>query len=294
MWLVFAAAFGAMLFWGCSYVWSTVVFEYWNPIIVIFFRSLFSSVLLFSMLKLMGKSAKIDKKDYKEIFIIALFSPALYFLFESFGLLHSSPTISAGIVALIPVFISIMAFFVLNERLRAWNIVGIFLSFGGVWIMLINKEMVFEAKWYGILFLFLAVGSAVCYALYIRRLSLKYNPFVIVAWQNVIGAFLFLPFFLLFGFRQLITTSITAELVSSFLMLLVFASALAFPFHTFVISKIGVSRASVFTNLIPVVTTIVSYFVLKEMLSVNKIVGVVTVVGGVFLSQINRTKLNNT
>jgi len=294
MWLVYAAALGAMLFWGCSYVWSTIVFDYWNPIIVIFFRSLFSSALLFLIIRLSGKSAKIDKKDRKNLFILVLFSPALYFLFESFGLLYSSPTISAGIVALIPVFISIMAFFVLKEHLKKWNIVGIIISFGGVWMMLINKEMVFDAQWYGIVFLFLAVGSAVCYSIYIRRLSLKYNPFVIVAWQNLIGAILFLPFFTIFGFRQLATTPITMELITSFLMLLVFASTLAFPFHTFVISKIGVSRASVFTNLIPVITAAVSFFILNEMFSVYKIAGIIMVVGGVFLSQIGRIKLNNT
>ncbi|MCL2041183.1 MAG: DMT family transporter [Bacteroidales bacterium] len=293
IWLVYAAALCAMLFWGCSYVWSTIVFEYWNPVIVIFFRSLFSSALLFLMLRLLGKSAKIEKKDRKRIFILAMFNPALYFLFESFGLLHSSPTISAGIVALIPVFISIMAFFVLNERLWGWNIAGIVLSFSGVWMMLINKEMAFEAKWYGIVFLFLAVASAVCYSAFIRRLSLKYNPFVIVAWQNLIGALLFLPFFLLFGVKQLATTPITTELVASFLLLLIFASALAFPFHTFVISRIGVSRASIFSNLIPVITAIVSFFMLKEPFSVYKITGILVVVGGVFLSQIGRIKLNN-
>jgi len=288
---VYAAALCAMLFWGCSYVWSTIVFGYWNPVIVIFFRSLFSSTLLFLMLKLLRKSVKIDKKDYKMLFALAMFNPALYFLFESFGLLHSSPTVSAGIVALIPVFISIMAFFVLNERLRMWNMVGIALSFGGIWMMLINKDMAFEAKWYGIVFLFLAVASAVCYAAFIRRLSLKYNPFVIVAWQNLIGSTLFLPFFLLFGLRQLMTTPITMELVQSFLLLLIFASSLAFPFHTFVISKIGVSRASIFSNLIPVVTAIVSFFILGEMFSVYKITGIFVVVGGVFLSQIGQIKL---
>ena len=290
---VYAAALGAMLFWGCSYVWSTIVFEYWNPFIVAFFRAFFSSLLLFLMLKLLGKSAKIAKEDYRTLFILSLFNPSLYFLFENFGLLHSSPTISAGIVALIPVFISIMAFFVLQERLRVWNIVGIALSFGGVWMMLINNDMVFEAKWYGVVCLFLAVAMAVCYAVFIRRLSLKYNPFVIVAWQNLVGSIFFLPLFLIFGLHQLATTPITMTLVKSFLMLLIFASTLAFPFHTFVISKIGVSRASIFSNLIPVITAVVSFFILKETFSTYKIAGIFVVVGGVFLSQIGNIKLNN-
>ncbi|MCL2512104.1 MAG: DMT family transporter, partial [Bacteroidales bacterium] len=173
------------------------------------------------------------------------------------------------------------------------NVAGIVLSFSGIWLMLINKEMTFEATWYGILFLFLAVASAVCYAAFIRPISLKYNPFVIVAWQNLIGSVLFLPLFLMFGLRQLVSTPITSELITSFLLLLIFASTLAFPFHTFVIRRLGVSRASIFSNLIPVITAVVSFFVLKEMFTVNKIAGILMVVGGVFLSQIGNIKLNN-
>jgi drug/metabolite transporter (DMT)-like permease len=292
MWTVYAAACGAMLFWGCSYVWSTIVFDYWNPFIVTFFRAFFSSLLLFLMVKLLGKSAKIEKKDYKTLFILSLFNPVLYFLFENFGLLHTSPTISSGIVATIPIFNSIMAFFVLQERLRAWNIIGIALSFSGIWLMLINKEMTFEAQWYGVVFLFLAVAAAVCYSAFIRPMSIKYNPFVIVAWQNLIGSLLFLPLFLIFGLRQFISTPITMTLVKSFLLLVVFASTLAFPLHTFVISKLGVSRASMFSNLIPVITAVVSFFILREMFTVNKIAGICMVVGGVFLSQIGNIKLN--
>ena len=291
-WLVYGAALGAMLFWGCSYVWSTIVFQYWDPVTVTFFRFLFSFPLLFAFLRLTGRSAKIEKEDYKTLFLISLFNPSLYLLFENFGLLNSSPAVSAGIIASIPVFISIMAFFVLNERLRIWNIFGIILSFVGIWMMLINKEMKFEAKWYGIVCLFLAVGTAVYYAAFIRKISLKYNPFVIVAWQNIIGAIFFLPFFLIFGVRQLSSTPITMELVKSFLMLLIFASSLAFPFYLFVVSKIGVSRASIFSNLIPVITAIVSFFVLGEIFSIYKIIGILIVVGGVFLSQIGTIKLN--
>jgi drug/metabolite transporter (DMT)-like permease len=274
-------------------VWSTIVFKYWDPIIVTFFRALFSSLILFAFLKLIGRSTKIEKKDRKTLFILSLFNPSLYFLFENFGLLNSSPTISAGIVALIPVFISIMAFFALNERLRAWNIVGIVLSFIGICVMLINKEMEFEAKWHGIVCLFLAVAAAVCYSAFVRKISLKYNPFVIVAWQNLIGSFFFLPFFLFFGLRELVSTPITMELVQYFLLLLIFASSLAFPLYTYVISKLGVSRASIFSNLIPVITAVVSFFLLREVFSGYKIAGIFMVVGGVFLSQIGNIKLNS-
>jgi drug/metabolite transporter (DMT)-like permease len=286
--LAFVAACFAMIFWGCSYVWSSIVFTYWNPIITITLRSFFAAILLFAGLKISKKSVKIASSDYKTLFLLALLNPFLYFIFESYGLKYSSPVTSAGIIALIPVFTGMMAFFALREKLNVLNISGIILSFCGVWLLLYTKNMNFGATWYGVLFLFLAVASSVVYAAFIQKIAIKYNPFTVIAWQNLIGSLLFLPIALVFGAKQLMTTAVTVELITSFLLLLIFASVLAFPFYTFAIKSLGVSRASVFSNLIPVVTIVVSFFMLHESITFYKAGGTALVILGVFLAQTNK------
>ncbi|MDR0364757.1 MAG: DMT family transporter [Bacteroidales bacterium] len=292
-WLVYSAAICAMLFWGGSYVWSTIVFGYWGPITTIFLRSILTAVMLFIALKLIRKLDKIERKDYKNLFILALFSPFLYFLGESFGLKYSSPTISAAFIALIPIFTTLTASVKLKEKLPKINILGMMVSFFGIILMMVDGNMEFTSKWYGIACLMLAVASSAVYSIFIRRMSVKYNPFTIIAWQDLGGALLFLPLFLIFEWNTFITAEPTKELIFSFLMLLIFSSMLAFPFYTFTIREIGVSRAAIFANLIPVVAAFVSFFVLKEHFDVNKIAGVILVVGGVFLSQIGKAKLDN-
>ncbi|MDL2254658.1 DMT family transporter [Bacteroidales bacterium OttesenSCG-928-J16] len=291
-WLVYSAAVAAMLFWGGSYVWSTIVFDYWGPITTIFLRTTLTAVLLFSILKIIGKSIKIERKDYPKLFILALFNPFLYFLGESFGLKYSSPTISAAFIALIPIFTTLAASIKLKERLPKINLLGMTVSFIGIILMILDKNMEFTAEWYGIACLILAVLASVGYSMLIRGMSVKYNPFTIIAWQDMFGAMLFLPLFLIFEWNTFVSAEITKELIASFLMLLIFSSMLAFPFHTFAIREIGVSRASIFANLIPVVTAITSFIILREYFDTNKIAGIILVISGVFLSQIGKAKLN--
>jgi drug/metabolite transporter (DMT)-like permease len=51
------------------------------------------------------------------------------------------------------------------------------------------------------------------------------------------------------------------------------------------VAKLGMVKANIFTNLIPVFTAIFSYFVLFEVLNIQKISGIIFVVMGIVVSQ---------
>ena len=70
----------------------------------------------------------------------------------------------------------------------------------------------------------------------------------------------------------------------------VFFSSVAYALWAFTFSKLGASRANVYSNLIPVFTAIFSYFIIHEALTVNKIVGILVVVVGLVLSQMKTKK----
>ena len=65
----------------------------------------------------------------------------------------------------------------------------------------------------------------------------------------------------------------------------VFCSAVAYALWAFAYSKLGASRANVYSNLIPVFTAIFSYLLAMEEMTVFKIIGIVVVVVGLVLSQ---------
>jgi len=281
----------SMVFWGMSFVWSTIVFRYLEPITTVFFRLIISAGILFAGLKLFGKLEKVKREHYKMFLISALFNPFLYFLGENFGLKNSSATISAVIIATIPVFSPIAAYFFLKERLSLVNVIGLIVSFIGVLVMLVNKDLTLNAAPLGLMCLGFAVIAAIIYSMLLKRLAFHYNAFTVIANQNLIGSFLFLPLFLIFEANKLSSVTFNASWVSSLLMLSVFASSLAFVFFAIGTREIGVSKTSIFSNLIPAITAIGSYFLLNEAFSVQKGAGILMVICGLSISQLNKKQV---
>jgi drug/metabolite transporter (DMT)-like permease len=280
----------AVIFWGMSYVWTTIAFKYYHPISIIFLRLVISSALLVAYTFLSGKAEKINKEDRWLLLISALFNPFLYFLFENYGLMNSTPTISAVIIATIPVFVSIVGYFLLKENLSLINIIGIIVSFLGIGIMLVNPDFSLNSSWAGIIFLSGAVIMAVIYTVLLKRLAHKYSALTIITCQNMIGVVYFLPLFLFFDYKYFITVRPNFELIYSLLSLAVFASTLAFIFYIMSVRQIGVSRTSVFGNLMPVVTAIFSAIFISEIFTPTKITGMAVVIVGVMVAQVRRRR----
>jgi drug/metabolite transporter (DMT)-like permease len=278
----------SMVFWGMSFVWTSIVFKYYHPITTIFLRLVISSILLCIFIFVSGKFEKLKKEDRGLLFISALLNPFLYFLGENFGLKNSSPTISAVIIATIPVFTPLVAFFTLKERLAWLNIAGIIISFVGIGVMLINPDLSLNATPVGVICLLGAVASAVAYSVFLKRLTSKHSALMIITYQNVIGTLYFLPLFFIFDFNHFITVRPNTELVSSLFQLSFFASSVAFIFYTMTVKEIGVSRANVFSNLIPIFTAVFSAIFISEIFTITKITGMAIVIGGVMVAQVRK------
>ncbi len=277
-----------MLFWGLSFIWSAQLLQYYQPITIIFVRLVISAGLLHLFISLTGLRQKILRSDFKLILLSALFNPFLYFLCENYGLKFSTPTLAAVIIATIPVFSPIVAWFTFRERLTGMNLAGIAISFSGILIMLLNRDFQIVSDPRGLLFLFGAVFSALFYSVVLKRLTIRYSALTLVSSQNLIGIFLFLPFFLFMEADQALTVPITGSIVTSFLLLAVLASSAAFVFFAHSVKLIGISKSNIFSNLIPVFTAFFSFLLIQEEFTLRKIAGIAIVITGVYLSERSR------
>ncbi len=280
----------AMVFWGLSFIWSSYLLKFYEPVTIIFIRLILSASFLFLILRLFFPAEHVARKDLKLILLSSLFNPFLYFLGENYGLKYSTPTISAVIIATIPVFSPVVAYLTFREKLSRLNFVGIAVSFAGIVIMLITKDFTLAADIRGIIFLFGAVLAALFYSVMLKKLTGKYSALLLIAWQNFLGIFLFLPFFLIFEYDSVIHTMPTAGIVGSFLLLSILASSVAFVFFAHSVKLLGISKANIYSNLIPVFTAFFSWILLSESITIRKILGILLVVGGVYLSERTRKR----
>ncbi|MCG8411139.1 MAG: DMT family transporter [Bacteroidales bacterium] len=281
----------AMTFWSYTFIWYKMVYNFYDPITVVFFRLIISSIFLFALMLPMKKIKRIQKGDLKYFILVSMFNPFFYFLGESYGVKFSSSTVAAVITATIPLFTLFTSAYFLNERITRMNIVGIILSILGVTLVIFNKSEKIETSGFGVMMLSFAVASAIGYTLTLKKLTTKYNPITIVTYHNFIGIFLFAPLFFIVDFPEFKVNGFSNEAWIPLLELAVFGSSFAFIFFTFAVQKIGVGKANAFTNLIPVFTALIAYRVIGETINQNKIIGISLVIGGLFLSQIKTSKL---
>ena len=283
--IVHLAGIAAMIFWGMSFVWSTQVYRSLNPTATIFLRLVVATIFFTAILFLFHLNEKVHRKDLKLFALAAMFEPFLYFIFEGYGLKNTSPVIGSGIIAMIPLVTPIAARIFLKERLTPMNVVGFIVSFAGVIVLLLNKDLEFSASPKGILFLGSAVLVAVGYSIALIRLTKLYKPLTITWVQNIIGMVYFIPLTLVMERFQPSNFANVQQYLFPLVCLGVFCSAIAYTLWAYCFSKLGASRANVYSNLIPVFTAIFSYFIIHESLTANKIAGILVVVVGLVLSQ---------
>lgn len=286
----YAALVLSMIFWSLSFVWFKVANVDYNPITIVFIRLCIAILFLTGLLWITGRFTAIQKEDRKYFFLLALFEPFLYFLGESFGLTYVSSTVGSVIISTIPVFAVIFAWVIYREKLKLINYLGVIISFTGVLIFITNKtgNIVMNPK--GLALMFLAVVSAVGYNMVLRRLAYDYDPVTIVNTQNIIGAMLFLPLFLLLDLKDLLATGIVAKSFGSIILLAIFASCGAFVLFAYSVRFVGIARANIFSNLIPLFTAIFAFFIVDDRLTVRNAVGMAIVIAGLFLSQARNTR----
>ena len=95
---------------------------------------------------------------------------------------------------------------------------------------------------------------------------------------------------MIFDREILFTVKINLELVLNITSLAVFASALAFFLFATGTKHIGVTKASIFTYLVPIFTALISYNLGHEVFTPLKIFGIIIVILGLALSQLKLKK----
>lgn len=288
--IVHLAGIVAMILWGMSFIWSTQAYQNLNPTTTILMRLVVATVFFTTILFVFRLNERVKKEHLGLFALAAMFEPFLYFIFEGYGLKSTSPVIGSAIIAMIPLVTPIAARIFLKERLTPMNIVGFIISFVGVIVLLLNKNLEFTASPKGILFLSGAVLVAVGYSIALIRLTKLYKPLTITWVQNIIGMIYFIPLAIVMERFQPSNFAQVHDYIVPVVCLGVFCSAIAYALWAFSFSKLGASRANVYSNLIPVFTAIFSYLLAIEALTLNKIIGIVVVVTGLILSQLKPKK----
>ena len=139
--LIYIASIFAITLWGMSYIWTDKLIALDIPIFYfVFVRILLAGIVLFLFNTAYGRIKRIQKQDLPKFLLLAFFEPFIYFICETYGLkLTGSPTLSAMVVATIPIFSIGAGIFFFKEKINFINVIGIVFSLIGIVMVAMAK-----------------------------------------------------------------------------------------------------------------------------------------------------------
>ena len=286
--LIYIASTFAITLWGMSYIWTDQLIAQNIPIFYfVFVRILMAGVVLFLFNTAYARIKRIQRQDLPKFLLLAFFEPFIYFICETYGLkLTGSPTLSAMVIATIPIFSIGAGIIFFREKINLVNIGGILLTLVGIVMVAMAHGTLGENFIWGVVLLLLAVISEVGHASITISLSGNYSSQIIVMYQFLIGAVYLFPLFLwkgLDGFDMEIYFD--GDVWYPIICLAILCSSLAFSLWVSTIKNLGVAKSSIFSALIPVAAAIIAWIHGHEMLNQRQWIGIAISTVGVVLSQ---------
>ncbi len=285
--LIYIVSTFAITLWGISYIWTDKLIALNIPVFYfVFVRILLAGIVLFLLNAAAGRIKRIQKKDLPKFLLLAFFEPFIYFICESYGLKETgSPTLSAMIIATIPIFSIGAGMIFFKEKINLVNVAGILMSLVGIILVVMSKGELGENFIFGIILLLIAVISEVGHASVTKSLSGNYSSQIIVMYQFLIGSIYLFPLFLFKGLDDFSSSYMTMDVWYPIICLSVLCSSLAFSLWVSTIKSLGVAKSSIFSALIPVAAAIVAWILGHEDLNARQFAGIAISTVGVILSQ---------
>jgi len=275
----------AVTFWGLSFVATKIVLDYLNPFEIIGIRLILGVPVLYFISRLKKVQLKINRSDLC-IVIIASIVLGGHFLIQAFGLMYTTATNTAWLIATIPVFTAIAAYFFLKERLRIFQVLGIAVATIGV-ILLFSRGNFGSLDWMQSIGDWIILSSCLTWTIYTvltRNIMQQYNPLSLAIVLLVLPTIILLIYLIFYS-----SINRFLSLPTDIWMLLIFMSIFTLGLAHWLwlegLSRKEAARTGVFLYFEPIVTTIAAASILGEKITCYLILGALLILGGVYIVQ---------
>ena len=286
-----AAAIIVAVIFGLSFLFTKDVLAYLAPFQLMGLRFTLAVSVMGLLIALRAVKLNIKAADLPDLLKIAVFQPALYFVFETYGVKFTTVSESSIIIALAPVLITVLSIFMLGEKINGKQFVCIGAAVVGVTVMVLGgnaEENADNAK--HLLGLLLLIGAVVTTALYnvlSRRAAAKHSPLDITFIMMLVGAVIFnllgiVQSYLTGAWQNYVKVLHNSSALMGLLFLGILSSVAAFFLLNYALSKLPAPRVAVFLNLIPVVAVAAGMLVYGEHLSLRQLSGGMLILLGVW------------
>ncbi len=268
--------------WGVSYAVIRSTVQQIPPLTLACVRHLAGALLLWPLVVLRGAPARLAGSDHLVMFALGLSGVSLYFAFENHGLMLTSASHGALIIALIPLG---------TEIVHAWRRrilpapgtwIGTAAALAGVLLLVGHDDGVATLE--GDLLMLGAVASWIVYSFLVQRYARRYPSLLLTRQLMLYGALALLPGSA-FELWQLRPGWPDSGAWGGLLFLTVICSVIAYDCWNRAVPELGATRVNTLLYLVPLFGVFSGVLFLDEPFTPQLLTGGALIFGGVLLAR---------
>ncbi|MGL5270431.1 MAG: DMT family transporter [Selenomonadaceae bacterium] len=237
---------------------------------------------------------RLPRHDWCLLLLMAFCGQMLFTILLLLGLRYTSGSNAGMLTSTTPFFMSIFSFFVLGERFRPLQWLGLLLTLTSIFFLsydtISNLATTDSQQWLGNLLVLGAVASEAIFLLLGKKLQTKLSGLSITALLSLLGAGLCLPLACSeigdFNFSALTMPDVIAMLYFG----MVYTDIAYLLWFRGVIQTTG-ATASAYTALMPLTATLLSALLLQEQLSLLQLIALCTAIASILLLTLTKAPI---
>ncbi len=271
--------------WGANFSITKATLEYVPPLAFTALRFGIAAVALIALLRVLEPGIKIARSTFIRLSVLGIVGNSLYQPAFILGLDNTSATNSAVIIGSLPGVVALLAWISRIEKLTRLMMIGIATGLAGVFLVVASNGV--ELGGSTTLGDLLMVAAVFCWALYtlgLRKVDPAVSPLRVTTVTTVMGT----PVLIALGIPE--SLAIDWQAVPQFAYWgVVYASLIsvvvAYYFWNTGVRRVGASRSSIYSCLIPLAALVMAWAFLKESPTPVQLIGAALVITGVLLTR---------
>lgn len=280
------AIFAANAIFGLGVPVTKALLDDWvTPMGYMASRCVFAAVIFWVIAYFMPKEP-VEKRDLVVIMLAGLLGFVISQTLTAWALDFTTPVYYSLVAAMTPVAVMILAAIFLKENITAVKIVGVLLAIAGALLMLFISWQSGTGK-NDLLGIFLTVLSMLTWAVYLivtRKVSAKYSSVTQMKYVFLVSAIVTLPIALFTEPQQRLYSSAwewSGVIEMAFIVL--FATVLGYFLIPYAMKFLRATTVSIYTNIQPVVASLVAIAIGQDVMSWDKPVAAILVLLGAYI-----------
>ncbi len=261
-----------------------------SPLAVTSYRFFIGSLILAipALIQIHKKHMITGLKDIFNLAVPGIINITVSMYLLQLAIFYGKALIAAILISSNSIFVSLLAYFILNEKISRVRLIGILAGIAGMILVVIGNQGIDETPAksvsLGIIFSMMASVSFALFTVLAKKNIHRYGAIVFNCISFFIGAFVLL----IIGFllKVDLTFSPNIKNISALLYLGIVVTGLAYILYSKGLQKIDASLTSMFFLLKPVFASFLAVLILKETFSAWQGFGLFLILGGLSLEQI--------